>query len=188
MRANRVVVVSGLLLFSVGLGVVVASCSAGPMSEAEYVESLNALVTNAASGLEAAQVNYEQITDPTLDEFVEFVEQQLAVEYNVRDQFDSFDPPPSIVGVNQIMVDALARIIAAAEALVDAADTVGTLEEIERTPEFAAYRVVNADSDSMCPDVQAEFDALSDRPAIETPWLADLQLTARALLDCDDAG
>ena len=188
MRANRIVVASRLLLFSVGLGMVLASCSVGPMSETEYVESLNALVTNAGSGLEAARVDYEQITDPTLDEFVEFVGQQLAVEYNVRDQFDSFDPPSSIDGVNQIMVDALGRIIAAAEALVDAADTVGTLEEIERTPEFAAYRMVNADSDSMCPDVQAEFDALSDRPAMETPWLDELQLTARALLDCDDAG
>lgn len=188
MRANRIVVVSSLLLFSIGLGMVVASCSVEPMSETEYVESLNLLVVNAGSGLEAAQVNYEQIEDPTLDEFVEFVEQQLAVEYDVRDQFDSFDPPPSIVGVNQIMVDALGRIIAAAEALIDAADTVSTLEELERTPEFATYSTVNADSDSMCPDVQAEFDALSDRPTIETPWLADLQLTARALLDCDDVG
>jgi hypothetical protein len=185
-RANRIVVVSWLLLFSVGLGVIVASCGVGAMSETEYVESLNALVTNAGSDLEAARVDYEQATDPTLDEFVEFVERQLAVEYNVRDQFDSFDPPPSIVGVNQIMVDALGRIIAAAEALVEVADTVGTLEEIERTPEFAEYQMVNADSDSMCPDVQAEFDALSDRPAIDTPWLADLQLTAKALLDCDD--
>ena len=178
--------VSWLLLFSVGLGMILASCGVGPMSETEYVESLNAMVTNAGTDLEAARVNYEQITNPTLDEFVEFVEQQLAVEYGVRDQFDSFDPPPSIVGVNQIMVDALGRIIAAAEALVAAADNVGTLEEIERTQEFAEYQMVNADSDNMCPDVQAEFDALSDGPAIDTPWLADLQLTARALLDCDN--
>lgn len=177
-----------LLLFSVGLGMVLTSCGVGPMSETEYVESLNALVANAGPGLEAAQVKYEQITDPTLDDFVEFVEQQLAVEYDVRDQFDSFDPPPSIDGVNQIMVDTLQRIIAVAEALVDAAGTVGTLEEIERTPAFAAYQTVNADADSMCPEVQAEFDALSTRPAIDTPWLADLRLTATALLGCDDPG
>ena len=86
------------------------------------------------------------------------------------------------------MVDTLLRIIAAAEGLVDVADTVGTLEQIEQTPEFAEYQRVNADADSMCPDVQAEFDALSTRPVIDTPWLADLRLTAAAFLDCDDVG
>ncbi|MGI9528979.1 MAG: hypothetical protein ACR2NG_04650, partial [Acidimicrobiia bacterium] len=186
MSPNRIVVVGRLLLFSVGFGMVFASCGVGPMSETEYVESLNALVVAAGSDLEAAQEDYEQITDPTLEAFVEFVEQQLAVEYIVRDQFDSFDPPPSIDGVNQIMVDALHRIIAVAETLVDAAGTVGTLEELERTPEFSAYHMVNDDADSMCPEVQAEFDTLSARPVMDTPWLADLQLTARALLDCDD--
>jgi hypothetical protein len=176
------------LLFSVGLAIVFASCGVGAMSPTEYVESLNALVVDAGSDLEAALGGYEQISDPTLEEFVEFVEQQLVVEYNVRDRFESFDPPPSIEDVNQIMVNALNRIIAVAEALVDVAGPLGTLEEIERTPEFAEYYMVNADTDSMCPDVQAEFDALSNKPAIDTPWLADLQLTTRAFLDCDDPG
>ena len=158
------------------------------MSETEYVESLNALVVSAGSDLEASLVAYEQISDPTLEEFVGFVEQQLTVEYEVRDKFEAFDPPDSIDGVNQIMVDTLVRIIAVAEGLVDVADTVGTLEEIEQTPEFVGYQSVNADVDSMCPDVQAEFDALSTRTVIDTPWLASLRLTARALLDCDDVG
>ena len=168
------------------LVVVLAACGGGPMSETEYVDSLNALVVSAGSDLEGSLVAYEQISDPTLEEFVGFVERQLLVEYEVRDKFEAFDPPDSIDDVNQIMVDALVRIIAAAEGLVDVADTVGTLEEIEQTPEFAEYQRVNTDVDSMCPDVQAEFDALSNRPVIDTPWLADLQLTAGAFLDCDD--
>ena len=61
------------------LVVVLAACGGGPMSETEYVDSLNALVVSAGSDLEASLVAYEQISDPTLEEFVAFVEQQLLV-------------------------------------------------------------------------------------------------------------
>ncbi|MGB3564395.1 MAG: hypothetical protein WBC09_15205 [Thermoanaerobaculia bacterium] len=158
------------------------------MSETEYVEDLNALVVSVGSDLEASLVTFERIADPTLEEFVDFVEQQLIVEYKVRDRFEAFDPPGSIDDVNQVMVDTLARIIVAAEGLVDVADTVGSLEEIEQTPEFAEYQGVNADADSMCLDVEAKINDLSTRPVLDTPWIADLRLTVRALLDCDNAG
>ncbi len=174
-----------LLLCGV-LMVVVAACSGGPMSEAEYVESLNDLVVDAGSDLGASLVAYEQIADPTLDDFIGFIEQQLIFEYEVRDRFETFDPPGSIGEVNQVMVDTLARIIAAAEGLLDVADTVSSLEEIAKTSEFANYQGVNTDADSMCEDVEAKLNDLSDRPVIEGPWLSDLQRTVRAFLDCDD--
>jgi hypothetical protein len=167
--------------------VVVAACSGGLTSETEYVESLNALVVDAGSDLEASFAAYEQIADPTLEDFIGFVEQQLVFEYQVRDRFDTFDPPGSIDEVNQVMVDALARIIAAAEGLVGVADAVGSLEELEQTPEFADYQGVNTDADSMCQDVQAKLNDLSARPVIDSPWLTDLQRTVLAFLDCDDA-
>jgi hypothetical protein len=177
-----------ILLVGGSLMVVVAACSGGLTSETEYVESLNALVVDAGSDFEASFAAYEQIADPTLEDFIGFVEQQLVFEYEVRDRFDTFDPPGSIDEVNQVMVDALARIIAAAEGLVGVADVVGSLEELEQTPEFADYQGVNADADSMCQDVQAKLNDLSARPVIDSPWLTDLQRTVLAFLDCDDAG
>ena len=168
--------------------VVVASCGGGPMSETEYVESLNALVVDAGSDFEASLAAYEQVADPTLDDFMGFVEQQLAFEYEVRDRFETFDPPGSLDEVNQVMVDTLARIIVAAEGLVDMADTVSSLEEIEQTSEFAEYQGINTNADSMCQDVQAKLNDLSARPVIKGAWLSDLQRTVRAFLDCDDAG
>ena len=158
------------------------------MSENEYVESLNTLVVDAGSDLEGSLAAYIQIEDPTLDDFIDFVEQQLVFEYEVRERFETFDPPGSLDDVNQLMVDTLFRIIAAAEALVDVADTTGSLEEIERTPEFAEYQGVNTDADSMCHDVEAKLNDLSTGPVIDSPWLSDLQRTVRAFLDCDDAG
>jgi hypothetical protein len=170
------------------LMIAVAACSSGPMSETEYVESLNDLVADAGADLGASIVAYEQIENPTLEEFIDFVDQQLVFEYEVRDRFETFDPPASIDEVNQVMVDTLTRIIAVAEGLVDVADTVESLEEIERTPEFAEYRAVNADADSMCQDVEASLNDLSSQMVIASPWLADLQRTVRAFLDCEAAG
>jgi hypothetical protein len=175
-------------LVGASLAIVVAACGGGSMSETEYVENLNSLVVSAASGLEASFAAFEQIADPTLEEFVAFVEQQLVVEYEVRDWFKTLDPPDSIDDVNQVMVDTLARILVAAEGLVDVTDTVSSLEELERTPEFAEYQAVNADADSMCLDVQAKINDLSTRPIIDSPWIADLRLTVGAFLDCDDGG
>jgi hypothetical protein len=60
------------------------------------------------------------------------------------------------------------------------------MEELERTPEFAEYYTVNADADSMCLDVQARINDLSTGPVIDSPWIADLRLTVRAFLDCDE--
>jgi hypothetical protein len=177
-----------VLVACASLMVVVAACSGGPMSGNEYVESLNALVVDAGSDFETSLAAYEQTANPTLEDFIDFVEQQLVFEYEVRDRFDTFDPPDTIDEVNQVMVDTLARIIAAAEGLVEVADTVGSLRELQQTPEFAEYRGVNTDADSMCQDVEAKLNDLSTRPAIDSPWLTDLQRTVRAFLDCDDAG
>lgn len=175
------------LLASAGLAIVVAACGGGSMSETEYVENLNALVVNAGSRFEVAGAAFGQIEDPTMEEYVAFVEQQLAIEYDVRDIFDSLDPPDSIDDVNQIMVDTLGRIIAVAEELVAASDTVNSLEELESTPEFVEYHTVNADADSMCLDVQTKINDLSTTEAINNPWIADLRMTVQAFLDCEEA-
>ena len=174
------------LLLGASLVIVVAACGGGQMSETEYVESLNALVVDAGSGLGASLAAYEQIEDPTLEDFVNFVEQQLIVEYDVRDRFEAFDPPSSIDDVNQIMVDTLAQIIAVAEQLVEASPTVASLAEIQETREFAEYQGVNVDADGMCLDVQSKINDLSTEQVDDFPWIADLQLTVRAFLDCGD--
>lgn len=154
------------------------------MSETEYVEGLNELVTSASPRFEASYATYGQIEEPELADLVARVERELTIMYDVRERFDALDPPGSIAEVNGIMVDTLGRLIGVAEALAEASSSVGTLAEAEQTPEFAAYQSVNAESDAMCPDVQAEFDALSDRAVIDDPWITDLRLTVRAFLDC----
>ncbi len=166
------------------LAIVAAGCSGGSMSETEYVEGLNDLVVAASAKFETSYAIYGQATDPTMADLVARVEREVAIEHEVREWFESLDPPDSIVEVNSIMADTLERIIDVAEALVDVSATVGSLDELEQTVEFSDYVSVNAESDSMCPEVQAQFDILSNRAVIDDPWISDLRLTVRAFLDC----
>lgn len=165
------------------LALVVTACG-GPMSETEYVEGLNDLVEATTPRFGALYASYEEIAEPTLADFVARVEQELVIMNDVRGLFDALDPPDSIADVNEIMVDTLARLIEVAEGVVAASGIVATVAEVEQTPEFAAYQSVNAESDSLCPEVQAEFDKLSDRAVIDDPWISDLRLSVRAFLDC----
>ncbi len=176
-----------ILLAGVGLAIVVAACG-GPMSETEYVEGLNALVVTVASDLEAPFVAYEQIADPTLAEFVAFVDQEIAVEYAVRQGFEALDPPDSIADVHQVMADGLARLLAAAEGLVAVAGTVSSLEEVEQTPEFAEYQAAHADPDGICRDVEAKLDdlAATSEALTDIPWMPTLRLTVEVALGCGE--
>jgi hypothetical protein len=107
--------------------------------------------------------------------------------YAVREKFEALDPPGSIADVHQVMVDTLARLLAGAEGLVDVADTVSSLEEAQQTVEFAEYQAVNADSDSICLDLQAKInDLAANGEGFGGPWISELRLTTRAFLDCDD--
>ena len=171
------------LLAGAILALVVTACG-GSMSETEYVEGLNDLVESTTPRFEAAYAAYGQIAEPTLADLVARVEQELVIMYDVRGLFDALDPPDSIAEVNGIMVDTLGRLIEVAEGVVEVSATVTTVAEVEETPEFAAYQSVNAESDSMCPAVQAEFDKLSDRAVIDDPWISDLRLSVRAFIDC----
>ena len=173
-----------IILAVASLSFVVAACGGGPMSETEYVEGFNELTSSAGPRFEAIYAAYEQIAEPKLTHVVDRFEQELAIMYDVRDLFEALDPPDSITKVNEIMVDILGRLIGAAEAVVEASESVGSREELEQTAEFSAYQSVNAESDSMCPAVQAEFDKLSDRAVIDDPWITDLRLSVRAFLDC----
>ncbi len=66
------------LLVAATLLIVVSSCG-GAMSPGEYVEELNSLVAEVGPDLEASVDAYEQIVDPTMDDWSEFVEREVAL-------------------------------------------------------------------------------------------------------------
>lgn len=178
----------GALLAGATLLIVVAACG-GSMSPDEYVEGLNDLVAETAPELVASSEAYEQIADPTMADWVAYVDREIAILRVFGSRFDALDPPESIADVHRVLEAAVDRGFAAAEGLVGVADTVSSPEEAEQTPEFAEYQAATAEGSSrVCRDAQAELDdlATSGEELVIEPWLSSLGLTVRAVLGCVD--
>ena len=175
------------LLAGASLAIVVTACG-GSMSEDEYVEGLNNLVATAVSDLESSSFVYEQIGDPTKADLVALIDREIAISHEARQEFDALDPPDSIADVHRVIDDVLARSLTAAEGLVAVIDTVGSLEEVEQTPEFAEYQAANADADRICLDVQTKLDDLVGTSEVfsDVPWMPTLRLTVQAALGCGE--
>lgn len=175
------------LTLAVSLVIVFAACG-GSLTADEYVEELNLLAATGRSDFEAAGVVYNQIAEPTMADEISFLEREVAIRRVFIDGFEALDPPEPIVEVHQLLGDVFVRLTAAAEGLAVAAGTVGSIEEAERTPEFAEYRAANADGALICLDVQARLDdlAASGKAFADQPWLSGLGLVVEAALGCGE--
>jgi hypothetical protein len=177
------------LLTAASLLIVIAACGRST-STAGYVDGLNELVATAAPDLQASLADYEQIADPTMADWVTFVDREIAIRRVFDEGFDALDPPDSISEVHQILGDALDRGLIATERLAAVADTVSSPAEAEQTPEFAEYQAANSDgSTRVCRDAQAKLDEIAESRETfsDTPWSpTELTRTVRALLGCDE--
>ena len=161
-----------------------------PTRAEEYINGLDEGVTVGFSDAEAASVAHRQSANPTMEEAVAFIEQEIAIRRAFLDSYGALEPPEAITEVHQAVGDAFARLLAAAERLVAVADTAGNLQELEQTPEFAEYQAANADDSLVivCLDMQAKFDDIvADSEAFsDDPWLSSVAVTVRAALRCTD--
>ena len=157
------------------------------MSPSEYVEGLNSFVADVGPDLDASTTAYEQIADPTIDDWTTFVDREIELHREVNAKFEVLDPPDSIEEVHRILVDALERGLASTEALAAVASTASTPAEADLTAEWAEYVAAHAEgSSSVCRQVQGQLDdlAASGEQFADAPWLSSLALTVRATLGC----
>lgn len=174
------------LATAMSLLLVIAACG-GSMSPSEYVEGLNSFVADVGPDLDASVAAYEQIVDPTMDDWATFVEREIELHREINAKFGDLHPPDSIEEVHQILVDALERGLASTEALATVAATANTPAEAEMSAEFAEYLAAHAEgSSSVCRQVQDRLDELasSGEQFADAPWVSSLALTVRATLGC----
>ena len=159
----------------------------GTMSATEYVDGLNSFVADWASDLVASAAAYEEIAEPTMDDWAAYVDREIAIRRGIADDFATLDPPRSITNVHQTLRLALERGLAAAKMLEAVADSATSPAEAERTPEFAEFVAANAEGSSVaCSNVQSELDELATtgEGIGDVPWYPDLALTVKAALGC----
>ena len=178
---------SRTVLAGLSLAVVVAACG-GPMTADEYVDELNALVSRTRSEFVRAVTAYQQIEEPTLAEGAAFLDQEVALRREMLEGFDELEPPESLTSLLGLLRGAMARLLAAAEALIPVAETIDSVDQLVGTPELAEYEAANDDGARVCLEVQGELDDLtaSGQAFAGEPWIPDLGLAVRAALGCGE--
>ncbi len=171
---------------AVSLLLAIAACG-GATSPSEYVEGLNNFVADVGPDLDASRVAYEQIVEPTMDDWATFVDREIELHNEINAKFETLDPPNSVDEVHQILADALERGLASTEALAAVAATAGSVAEAEATAAYAEYVAAHAEgSSSVCRQAQDRLDDLasSGEQFADAPWVSSLTLTVRATLGC----
>ncbi|MGI9584036.1 MAG: hypothetical protein ACR2N7_00410 [Acidimicrobiia bacterium] len=178
-----------VLLATAGLLLVLAACG-GSAGADRYVEGLNDLVATTAPDLEASLAEYEQISDPTMEDWAVFIEREVAIRRVFGEGFDALDPPGEIAEVHRLLGDAVDRGLVATEALTAIAASASSPEEAQDTPEFAEYQAANADGSSrVCLEAVAKLDELaaSGEEFADQPWVSNLGVTVRVAFGCVQA-
>jgi hypothetical protein len=155
------------------------------MSLSEYVDGLNAIEDQAHRHVEALQAESEQIATP--NDLKTALDQVPAIRIEALEAAEALDPPDQLADLHHLIFDWQAKIIPIEEALAARAGTVADWDELDQSPEMAAYRAALAEGKTVCSDVQAELDATADRGAFaDTPWIpGEMKEVVEAFLGCE---
>jgi hypothetical protein len=159
------------------------------MTASEYVEELNAIVSEANALFEPAVASYNQIAEPTIADEVAFLSTEIEIRREVAVPVNALDPPELLTDVHELLVEVSTRQLAAAEGLLPVALGAKSFDELRGTAELAEYEAANGFGSRVCLDVQAMLDDLADEEDAftDTPWIPDqLSLAVRAALGCGD--
>lgn len=179
------------------LGVVAGGCGGGEMSATEYVEEINAVVTDATD-------QYEELLESPRaavlwaegEELAGFTPQDLQwaldrvseISVAVEERMAAIEPPGSVAELHSLYFGfGDDSYTAAHDALAVRAGTATSWEELSASPEMEAYRAALARDKEWCADLDARFDATAKREDFgDTPWLpSEMKEVVEAVLGCE---
>ena len=144
------------------------------------------MVEEGRSGILASIEVHRSIEEPTMAQSAAFLDEEVRIRRRFQQSFDDLDPPEPIADLHITLRGAMTRLLTAVEGLAGVAHTVGSLEELEGTPQLREYEAANDDGNIVCLDVQARLDDLATAAPIDNSWIPNLQLTVQAALGCGE--
>jgi hypothetical protein len=168
-------------------------CGDGEMSLTEYVDRLNAIMSQANQQGEALVASPqgkvlfaegEELTNFSPQDLQAVLERVGEIEVEVRQATDAIEPPGQVADLHNLLFDT--RFASAREALATRAGSAADWVELSETPEMAAYRTAVTVDKQACIDFQTELDATAARGVFaDTPWIsAELKEVVEAVLSC----
>jgi DNA-binding Lrp family transcriptional regulator len=174
------------------LVIVPSSCDGnGQLSLTDYVERVNTMTADGRAQAERLYVDYRALAAPTVDDLATMLDQVLAIRVEVHKELvDLGEPPDQIAELHAAIVDWHAAAIDVERALATRAGQVSSWEELERSAELEAYKVMGAEGLMVCRELQAKLDATEARVVFaDTPWIpGEMKEVVDAVLGCTPIG
>ncbi len=157
-------------LASAGIVFVIASCGGGTLSLTEYSERLQSMRLVMIDDFDVLDAQWASAT--TVEDGKGVLNRAVAVRTELQNNLTDLNPPEELADFHADVVELNGRILAAVEAWAVRADTAGSLDELQTSPEALAYWNLDAEMGPLCLEVQSKLDATAEREIFaEVPWI-----------------
>ena len=173
------------------------ACGGAESPLTDYVENLNDIVETARQqygelvatpegGVLVAEA--QQLDNFTPQDLKIALEKVRIIEAGVDEATAAIDPPPLVAELHHLFFDFDSEFISSQEALAVRAGSALDWNELDATPEMAAYRAALAQDKQDCIAAQDEVNAIAERREsfADTPWIpTELKEVFEVAFGCD---
>jgi hypothetical protein len=171
-------------LASAGIVFVIAACGGGTLSLTEYSESLQSIVLVVMPEFDVLEAQWASAT--TVEDGKEVMNRAVVIRTDLQNSVTDLNPPEELADFHDDLVGLLGRTLAAQEAWAVRADTAGSLDELQTSPEALAYYDLDAEMLPLCLELQSKLDATVEREIFaEVPWVpSEMKEVVGLVMDC----
>jgi hypothetical protein len=169
---------------SVCIVFVVTACGGGTLSLTEYSELFQSASFAMTDEFDVLEAQWASAT--TVEDGKEVLDRAVAIRTDLQNSLTDLDPPEAFADFHGVLVEQLGRILTVQEDWADRAETAGSLDELEESPEAVAYWDLDAEMRPLCFELQSRLDATAEREIFaEVPWIpGEMKEVVSLVLSC----
>ncbi len=149
----------------------------------EYSESFQSASFAMTEEFDVLEAQWASAT--TVEEGKEVLDRAVAIRTDLQNGVTDLNPPEAFADFHGDVVELLGRILAVTEAWAVRAETAGSLDELQTSPEALAYWNLDAEMGPLCLELQSRLDATAEREIFaEVPWIPGEMKEVVSLVVC----
>jgi hypothetical protein len=169
---------------SVCIVFVFAACGGGTLSLTEYSELFQSASFAMRDEFDVLEAQWASAT--TVEDGKEVLDRAVAIRTDLQNSLTDLDPPEAFADLHGVLVEQLGRILTVQEDWAVRAETASNLDELNESPEAAAYWDLDAEMRPLCFELQSRLDATAEREVFaEVPWIpGEMKEVVSLILSC----
>ena len=150
----------------------------------EYSELLQSASFAMTDEFDVLEAQWASAT--TVEDGKEVLDRAVAIRTDLQNGLTDLDPPEALADLHGDLVEQLGQLLAVQEVWAVRAETAGSLDELEESPEAVAYWDLEAEMRPLCLEFQSRLDATAEREIFaEVPWVpSDMKEVVELVVAC----